>query len=290
MDDQSITLSDERVLGFRCIGDPKGRPLFFFHGTPGSRFVLTEIDLIAQVPGIRFILPERPGYGISDPKPGRTLLQWPNDVAELADFLGLDSFAVSGVSGGGPHALACAARLPDRVRLALLFSSPSPAEFKGATRGMSLGNKLGLLLGRAAPWLVQRMIKGYAPSFKKNPARAMVTLAKQLSPSDQLILEDEAFRDAVMQDMLEGFRQGGDGHAEEAPLVLSSRNWGFDLSEIAATVHLWHGDEDPLATVQMAKYLENEIPNCHANYVPGAGHLLTQHAEVVEQFRKVMNA
>ena len=96
MSDLSMTLPDGRSLGFRCLGDENGSPLFFFHGTPGSRFVLSEDDAMAQIPGVRLILPERPGYGISDPQPGRTLLDWPEDVAQLADHLGLDSFAVSG--------------------------------------------------------------------------------------------------------------------------------------------------------------------------------------------------
>ena len=125
MDNQSITLSDGRSLGFQRLGDPDGCPLFFFHGTPGSRLVLSQNDRIAQIPGLHLILPERPGYGLSDPKPGRVLLDWPNDVVELADYLGLDSFAVAGESGGGPHALACAYRLADRVTKALVLSSRS---------------------------------------------------------------------------------------------------------------------------------------------------------------------
>ncbi len=91
-----MSLSDGRTLGFRCIGDPGGRPVLFFHGTPGSRLVFSESDPIAQIPGVRLITPERPGYGISDPKPDRVLLDWADDVAEMADGLGIRTFAVAG--------------------------------------------------------------------------------------------------------------------------------------------------------------------------------------------------
>lgn len=185
MNDQSITLSDGRLLGFQGLGAPDGRPLFFFHGTPGSRLVFSPNDPIAQIPGLHLIIPDRPGYGLSDPQPGRTLLDWPGDVAELADHLGLDAFAVAGESGGGPHALACAYRLADRVTMALALSSPAPAGFKGASRGLSLGNRVGLLLGRYAPWLVRRMIRSYASVFEKNPEAFVDALAKQMAPPDQ---------------------------------------------------------------------------------------------------------
>ena len=92
MDEKTIKLSDGRTLGYEILGDADGSPLFFFHGTPGSRLVLAEDDLLAQVPGLRLILPDRPGCGLSDPAPARTLIDWPGDVAQLADHLGLERF------------------------------------------------------------------------------------------------------------------------------------------------------------------------------------------------------
>jgi pimeloyl-ACP methyl ester carboxylesterase len=105
MKNESIRLTDGRALGFQRLGDPSGKALFFFHGTPGSRLVFSENDRMAQIAGIDLITPDRPGYGISDPKPDRVLPDWARDVAELADYLGIESFAVAGESGGGPHAL-----------------------------------------------------------------------------------------------------------------------------------------------------------------------------------------
>ncbi len=289
MDDKSFKLSDGRALGFETLGDPDGSPLFFFHGTPGSRLVLAQDDLMAQIPGVRLILPERPGYGLSDPAPARTLLDWPGDVAQLADHLGLDAFAVAGVSGGGPHALACAYDgLAGRMTKALLLSSPSSADFKGATRGMAAGNRIGLFLGRYAPWLLGWMIRSNVSAFEKDPQILLDAFKKQMGPRDRALLADASVRDALIRDIGEAYRQGGDGHVVDGALALTSREWGFSLRRISMPVFLWHGEEDTLVSINMMRHLEREIPDCTAHVVAGAAHLLTDEPEVVEQIRKVL--
>ncbi len=286
MDNQSITLSDGRSLGFQCLGDPNGRPLFFFHGTPGSRLVLSQDDFLAQISGVRLIVPERPGCGISDPKPGRTFLDWPDDVAELANHLGLDSFAVSGASGGGPYALACAFSLANRVTRALLFASLAPTDFKGATRGMIFGNRLGFWLGRNAPWALRMLSWSQASVFERSPEKFMDVLVKNVAPPDQALFKDAEFREAVIRDLREGFRQGSAGHATDS--VVASQPWGFRLREISVPVFVWHGEEDVLVTTAMAEYLAREIPRCTLRVVPRAAHMLVDHPSVVEEVRKVM--
>ncbi len=285
-----IELADGRTLGFETLGDPDGSPLFFFHGTPGSRLMLAPDDRLAQLPGVRLILPDRPGYGISDPEPSRTLLDWAGDVAQLADHVGLDRFAVAGVSGGGPHALACAHRLAGRVTKALLFSSPSPAGFKGATRGMAFGNRLGLILDRYAPGLMRWAQRSGASRFAEDPQSLVDLLPKQMAPPDQKLLEDPAVRDALLRDFREAYRQGVDGHVVDGPLTMTTRNWGFSLSEIPVPVFLWHGEEDTLVTINMVRHLEREIPDCKARVVPGAAHLLIEIPAVVEEIREVLSA
>ena len=270
------------------LGDPEGLPLFFFHGTPGSRLVLTEGDLLAQVPGLRLILPERPGYGLSDPKPDRTLLDWPEDVAALADHLGLDRFAVAGVSGGGPHALACAYGLAHRVSMALLLASSSPAGFRGATKGMAFGNRLGLWLSKWAPGLVRRLSASQQAAFERDPEGYVDGIAKQMAPSDRRLMADPKLREAIIQDLREAYRQGSGGAFVDGQLAMTARTWGFALSDIAAPVYLWHGEADTLAPKAMAEYLANEIPTCRARYVPDAGHLLTESATVAEEMRAAL--
>ena len=285
-----ITLPDGRRLAYAELGDPDGQPLFFFHGTPGSRLVLSERDALAQIPGVRLLLPERPGYGFSDPQPDRTLVGWADDVAALADALGIERFAVSGISGGGPHALACGYRLPDRVTQVLLLASPSPAGFRGATRGMSFGNRIGLWLGRLAPGLVRRSIRSFAGSFAADPERFLDGIALQMAPPDRQLMEDATVREAIARDLREAYRQGGDGHADDGPLAMASRSWGFDLSDVGVPVHLWHGEADTLVTRAMAEHLAHHLPDCRAHFVPGAGHLLTEHDGVVEAFAQVLTA
>ena len=287
---RATTLADGRSLSYQTLGDTEGRPLFFFHGTPGSRLVLSDEDLLAQIPGVQLILPERPGYGLSDPKPERTLLDWPDDVAELADHLGHATFAVSGVSGGGPHALACAYCLPKRVTAALGIASPSPADFKGATKGLALGNKLGLWIGRFAPKLNRWLTLNAAAAFVKDPDRFMDSLIRELPPPDQELLKDSAAREAILRDVREAYRHGGEGHATDGPLTMSSHGWGFDLREITVPVHLWHGEVDTLVPTPMAKHLASQIPGCNARTVSGAGHLLTDLPAVVDEIRDVLTA
>lgn len=288
MGSQSFTLSDGRSLGFQCLGDSDGSPLFFFHGTPGSRLGLSENDLMAQIPGVRLIIPERSGYGISDPKPDRTLLDWPNDIAELADHLHIDLFAVAGASGGGPHALACAYGLPRRVKMTILISSPSPAGFKGATQGMALGNRLGLLLGRYAPWLVRLIIRNNASAFEKDPEGFLDMMAKQMAQPDQVLLENISLRKEIIRDLREAYKQGYEAHVIDGELAMTSKEWGFSLKKISVPVFLWHGENDTLVSLNMAKHLALEIPQCKARFVPQAGHLLTEDPVIIEEIRAVL--
>lgn len=290
MKNEAFTLSDGRSLGFRCLGDRDGIPLLFFHGTPGTRFVLSQDDAIAQIPGIYFILPERPGYGISDPQPDRVLLDYPRDIKQLTDHLGAHSFVVAGGSGGGPHALACAYELKDRVTSVLLFSSPAPAGFKGANQGLSFGNRLGLLLGRYAPWFLRWMMNGYASALAKDPDQFVDAMSKQMAPADRELLKDPAYREVFIRDLREAYRQGAGGQIVDSSLTMTSRDWGFSLKEIKVPVYLWQGEKDTLVSPNMARHLAAEIPDCTAHYVKGGGHLLTEDPGVVEEVERILFA
>lgn len=113
--DQVFKLSDGRSLGYAEYGAEDGRPIFFFHGSQSSRFERHPDDSIAVRNNARVIVVDRPGHGLSDFQPGRTILDGPADIVELADGLGLDRFGVMGMSAGGPYALACGLLIPDRL-------------------------------------------------------------------------------------------------------------------------------------------------------------------------------
>lgn len=125
--DSQIALPDGRALGYRELGDPQGKPVLFFHGWPGSRI---QVDYFtgAATPGVRLIGVDRLGTGLSDFKPGSRLLDWPDDIAVLADSLGLGRFAVLAWLGGGAFALACAHRIPERLTVCGLIAGKGPPE------------------------------------------------------------------------------------------------------------------------------------------------------------------
>jgi pimeloyl-ACP methyl ester carboxylesterase len=155
-----LTLPDGRNLGYAEFGDPNGAPCLYFHFTPGSR--LEPVALFSGtrrtwLQGIRLIGVDRPGFGLSDPQPGRTLLDWPDDITALADHLGIERFAVLGASGGGGYALACAYALPQRLTAALVVSGLGPLDRPDAKAGMAWMNRLLYGLSGRAPLLLQAL-------------------------------------------------------------------------------------------------------------------------------------
>ena len=277
--DESIRLKDGRRLGYSLMGDPVGTPLLFFHGTPGSRYCLSQDDLLAQQPGLCLVLPDRPGYGISDPKPNRTISAWADDVAELADALQLAEFHVSGSSGGGPYALACGIAMPNRIKNVLLFNSAAPWDRKDATKGMAFANRLGMWTSRYTPWLLRFLIRSSARSMIKHPEASVQSITNQLCESDKRLMEQPTYRDAIIREMQEGYRNGSAGHCSDS--LLSFRPWGIDFESLNQPVHLWHGEEDTLSPVHNVRRMAGMIPNCHKTWIPGAGHLLIDDPEVV---------
>ena len=149
IDDQMITLSDDRRLGYAEYGDPQGWPLMFFHGTPGSRVMARFAGPKARELGLRLIAPDRPGFGLSDFQPQRRLLDWAKDVEELADALNLEQFSVVGVSGGGPYVAVCAWKLGERLISAGIVSGLAPED--RVRRKLSHGHRITAKIMRQNP-------------------------------------------------------------------------------------------------------------------------------------------
>ncbi|KAF0108233.1 MAG: alpha/beta hydrolase [Anaerolineaceae bacterium] len=270
----TITLSDSRTLAYAEYGDPRGKPVFFFHGTPGSR-LFRPPDEVTKKMGVRLICTDRPGYGQSTFQPGRGLLDWPADVAQLADALGLDKFYIAGHSGGGPHTLACAFGLPDRVTAAATLSGAGPVDAPGATDGMTPLNKFGFKFGRYLPWPVGRAITWMI--FRErcaDPAKAMdrETEIGVRPPADEEIITRPEVRDLCIKTEVEAFRPGLKGMAWDVRLI--TRPWGFRLDGIRVPVQLWHGTVDNLTSVPMAQHMAGKIPNGRLTIFPDEGHML----------------
>jgi pimeloyl-ACP methyl ester carboxylesterase len=217
------------------------------------------------------ITPERPGYGFSKPNPKGTLLAYPQDVLELADALQLDRFAVLGVSGGGPYALACAHALPQRLTVTAVMSGIGSLRLPKSTQDMVAANRFMFTLGRFSPalagLLLPRLIKSSLPSMEKH-VREGTSPTADLGPAVFAIMA---------ADQREAIRNGGQGIRFDMKTLWHP--WGFNLEEIRARVYLWHGEADTLAPARLAHRLAEQIPGCEATFYPGEGHTdpLTRH-------------
>lgn len=267
----TVRLRDGRRLGYAEHGNPHGMPVLLFHGTPGSRLSRHPDAAIASRHGARVITVDRPGFGLSDFKPGRTLLDWPMDVAELADALDLPSFAVIGVSGGGPYAAACAYALPNRVSRAALVCSPAPLQAEQLS-GYKGRNRVVFALAENQPWLLYVLVGLMAWQMPRTSAQLVAQLQKSMPPCDAAVLDLPGLADIFLDDIREAFRPGVRGTVHD--LRLAVKPWGFDPAAIAVPTLLWHGELDANVPVEMGRYLSSIIPGCRATFVPDSGHLI----------------
>ncbi len=266
---RTIRLKDGRTLGYAEWGDTSGFPLVHFHGSSSSR--LEHPVHPEALEGVRLVTIDRPGHGHSEFQPERTLLDWPVDVAELADQLGIERFAVTGWSAGGPHALACAYRIPERITTVGLVSSFGPYDRPGATAGMDRFNKVALAMARRMPWAVTRWMTGaMGRAFTKDPEGTARRRFASAPAPDQQALSDQRATDMLLASMQESFRAGSDGSAWEARLF--TLPWGFRLQDIAVPVALWHGDADINSPIGTGEYLSRTIPDASLTVLPGEGH------------------
>lgn len=262
----TITLDDGRRLSYAEYGDPDGSPVLYFHGSPGSRLegALTHEAAVAHQ--LRIIAPERPGYGNSNFQRGRRFDDWPRDVAALTTALGIDRFAVVGLSGGGPHVVACALAMPERIVAAAIVSGAGPVDAYIARSRSRLGRMLrrvGLPFGRA---VIQLGIRILPWALRRTTAERMSTSA------DRRVLARLDQRERFRTDLLEGLRPGARGAVQEFGLHL--RPWPFDLRDVGITIHLWHGEADVIVPIDIGRYVAGHIPDCRAKFVAGEGHLL----------------
>lgn len=279
--DTLIQLSDGRSLGFCELGDLRGRPVLYFHGFPGSRLEAKYAHHIAKRLGVRIISVDRPGYGLSDFKPGRTIRDWPSDVVRLADAMGLGQFAVVGASGGGPYAAACALDIPERLTSVGIVSGLGPIDAPNATIGMTGINRLGLSIAPRAPWLVKLSFAFVALALRTQPEWVIGLVSSGLCDPDKTVLRNPEIRLLFRDSLLEAIRSGSAGPFRD--ILLYSRPWGFRLEEILIEVHLWHGEQDIIVPPSMGRHLAQTIPRCRPTFFPDEGHfsLIVNHIQEV---------
>ncbi|MCB0111788.1 MAG: alpha/beta hydrolase [Caldilineaceae bacterium] len=270
---QTIGLPDGRTLGYAEYGDRQGFPVFHFHGGNSSRLEGQWLADAAASHHIRLLAPDRPGFGLSDPHPERTFLSWAVDVANVADALEIERFAVMGLSGGAPHAAVVAHQLPDRITAVALVSGLAPPHMPGQLQGMFLPLRLNFLAARYVPalnhWFLRQMSRSYA-----DPDTFLQMVKQGMPKPDQVLAERRPL--AVRQfstAAVESHRQGISGDFTEWQLYV--RPWGFQLNEISRPVSLWYGEVDNFVPVAMGRYVAGQIPNSRLHIVSDGGHFST---------------
>ena len=275
-----VILRDGRTLAYAEYGDPQGIPVLFFHGLPSCRLMHPDAEE-SRALGVRLLTLDRPGFGRSDPKPGRTLLDWADDVSDFAGSLGLQQFALVGPSGGGPFVAACACKLAPRVTRAAIVGGSGPVDAPGALAGMAPERRIGYWIARRAPALLPLMVR-LRGDPRRDPEKFFASYTRHNPPADQALLARPAVRQMFLASYREATRQGMDAFAYELRLV--AQPWGFRLQDIRAPVTLWQGDADNSTPIGMARAMAEAIPQASLRILPGEGHLvfLTHWAEIVE--------
>ena len=266
---ETLTLADGRSLAYAEYGDRDGEPFVFMHGVPSSRLAGQLIHESAARQGIRLLTPDRPGYGLSDDLPDRTILDWPDDVAQLCDGLGIGHFGVMGVSGAVPYVLACAVRMPERLSHVAILSGLGPLGNPGDLKGMNRESMTLYSLAVRSPRVGRVWMKMLAQASKRSPLMVYRQQMRYLAEVDRAIFDSDEMRDLRLNDFAEAFRQGSSGPAQEA--VLHVTDWGFELADIGVGVFMWQGGEDRHHPVAMAHSLSNALPNVQTVIVPEAG-------------------
>jgi pimeloyl-ACP methyl ester carboxylesterase len=270
--DNVVQLSDKRRLAYAEYGASNGAPVLLFHGLPGSRLSWGLLPDDPIPAGLRIIAPDRPGYGRSDPRPHRTLCDWADDVGQLADDLGIGEFAIVGVSGGGPGALACAWKMPRRLTSVGVVSCPAPTDAPGVFEDMSRTNRFFMKLAWRLPWLSTLNVRLLAAIIRRNPARYINLMKLKVHDVDKKIVVRPEILNMLALDFAEALRAGAAGMVDDMA-ANHGRPWGFPLDEIEAKVLFWFCELDRSVPPSMGRYLSRTVPNSEATFVPGAGHL-----------------
>jgi pimeloyl-ACP methyl ester carboxylesterase len=271
--ERDITLADGRTLHVYEAGVGDGQAVIAIYGTPSSGLIYDAHAQDAEARGIRLVTFDRAGYGTSDAKPGRSVGDVAADVAAIADELELEHFAVWGVSGGGPHALACAALLPGRVTAAASLAGVAPYGVDGLdwTAGMGEDNieEFGASVQGRGP--LDTYLRAQAAGLAGATVEDLrVVWASLLTPVDAEIASGP-HAVYLMESMRRALALGVDGGLDDDLAFVAP--WGFELDEIAVPVLLWQGEQDRFVPFSHGRWLAERIPGVEARLTADDGHL-----------------
>jgi pimeloyl-ACP methyl ester carboxylesterase len=269
----TLNTRDGRVLTYEEYGNPKGKPVIYLHGMPGSR--LGPIPRASRLypHGIRLISYDRPGYGGSERHRDRAVVDAASDVEDLADFLRIERFAVVGRSGGGPHALACAALLPGRVTRVAALVSLGPRELMGEQwyEGMA---ELNIEWYKMAERGIDEYTKYVSEEMHRrraDPESVMPHTHSDAPSADRVTASEPGIRAMLVDNFTEALRNGIDGWVDDNLALVNP--WGFDVSRVRVPVLLWHGAKDVFSPVAHSRRLAQLIPAARLELAEGGAHL-----------------
>lgn len=270
---QTLTLPDGRKLGYAEWGDLNGKPVCVFGGSNSARFVRHPDESILHEMGVHQYTFDRPGMGLSDYQPARTLLDWAKDIRAFADAKGIQRFAVVAGSQGGPYGAACAYALSNRLSSVTLVSAVSPMDDPATYAAQSQGIKVMIQMGRRAPSIYGLIMNLTRPMVMRGDVEQLTRrMLSSMPPSDQKIMDSSGLLSILGQDIREALRQGGKGAADDLRVCVN--DWGFKLEDIRARVFVWHGEDDRNVPLISGHYFAAHIPHAEATFVPNAGHFV----------------
>lgn len=272
--EHQLRLPDGRVLAYAQFGPAEGQPVLYFHGAPSSRLepLFLSSDILKRY-HLRIISPDRPGMGGSDFQSGRRFSDWPGDVVALADALGLDRFSVMGNSGGGPYVAVCAARIPQRLKTAVIVSGGWRMDWPEATRTLPFVNRLVMLLARYAPWLLRLMLSAMGNIATGQREKELAQMKKRMPPVDYEAISQPGQLEAFGESIRESLKQGTKGPVWDLRQYV--REFDFRIDEVRMPVTLFHGEKDRNAPIALARRVAAELPNARLITYENEAHLST---------------
>jgi pimeloyl-ACP methyl ester carboxylesterase len=284
MRSRSLNLPDGRSLD-TWVDDVDGVPLVFHFGTPSSGLPMDDHVAVARERGLRWISWSRPGYGSSSRHEGRTVADVVADTREVMDQLGLDRAYVAGWSGGGPHALACVALMPERFIGASTVASVAPYKAHGLDflEGMGAENEEEFGAAVAGPDALAQWMEANSPGIREASGEDIAAaLGDLVDHVDRAALTGD-FANAVAANMHEGLRDGYFGwHDDDLAFVAP---WGFDLASITTPVHIWQGAHDRMVPFAHGQWLAANCGGACVHLVPEHGHvsLVAAFGEILDE-------
>jgi pimeloyl-ACP methyl ester carboxylesterase len=271
----TMYLADGRRLEVLAAGPAGGLPLVLHNGTPVGPVAYTPMADAAAERGLRLVICARPGYGDSTPRPGRRVADVTDDVAAVLDELGAPQFVTVGWSGGGPHALACAARLPGRCLAAATMAGVAPFTAEGLDWLAGMGTENVMEFGAAVTGeeqLTDYLMVEAADLATITGPEVADGLGDLVSAADRAAATG-GFADYLAASFRASVRTGIAGWRDD-DLAFTS-DWGFTMAEVeaGAPVAIWQGDQDMMVPGAHGTWLAAHVPGAEAHLLPGEGHL-----------------